>query len=1054
MGTINIDGYTDQYIYKEILGFPPGVTPSDRELEAKLLAEIYKTENSDDPNASNLANMYNDIYDRFFSDEEGKDQMLSYDPPDNADQAYITNTPTADPAVSFTTILIDSQYRNPNLYSVSTNFTFDLSTTVRNVKEIYLDSITVPITWYNINSEQTEFYIVPTNGYGDIYTVKIDPGYYTNSALIMAINRSFETLSQTYTDVSFGNTNISLDDTNHSILNLDITRHYGENTYKMTYFPRITRDAQGNPTSSTPSVFDFMGYTQNAYSFSTAVSDTTTLPPLSSTGSYSLPLFLLTENNNYFQIVQYVPSPPDDLQLNDPSSDPFNYLSDATYDEATKTFSSTPEITIIETYTYVLDLSTNIAYSRNALQTEINRLMSNSNTLTSSIFALATNPTGITINPFYLFDIHLNSSNTSNAENSKIAMYFPHDVEDLNADIWLGPNSAFSFDASINELNVVIGNEPYVPLTNTTYIISTNAQIEFACTNPDYPNNNYVVTVPDGTYDLEDYINAINTGIYNANEASKNSENLNGILYGTNAYLNTSDVFSMDIRLQKIFTQENFYYILGDFWTNENTALYTDVSYQTYFFDIPVVSDASYIVAQDSNICFTITPKVDSNINITPINVLLPVGGISNNQALAFAITTALNAPPVSGWCIYDSINSVLKTNIYLNYALTTDDYTATFTDPNNTWFSYLNVTQDQAYTLSATYPQYYTLTANSPISIHTIQVTENNQTIVYKPNSNLTEDTLYLTIPDGDYNIDTLLNVINTEMQSAMTTNNDTILAGSKYIKVTENNRFYIKFYANINQNYTATDYSIVFFKIEDTCTEVQRKNYNASLNTLGASLGYSQILYDLTNNTPTENNTVSLMSENEIDINSDQYLLLVIDDFIHASVNGSIVTGIAQEVLLPLPDYVRKSDRTRNSIYADVTSNDEEKQQCYQVVSGIRTNGEIMTARQYFSSQTILDGYINSIKTIANSAESTYSNQLNQSNIQNVLAVIPIFNNISSNGGNNYVCYSSSSQNRIYYGPVNLSRMSVKLLDSKGNIVNLNGNNWSFILTCKIVQ
>ena len=228
MGTINIDDYTDQYIYKEILGFPPGVNPSDRELEAKLLAEIYTTENSDDPNASDLANMYNAIYDRFFGDEEDKVQMLSYDPPETADQTYIINPPTADATYNgFTTILVDSQYRNPNLYSLSTNFTFDLSTTVRNVKEIYLDSITVPITWYNINSEQTEFYIVPTNGYGEMYTVQIDPGYYTNNALIIAINNSIETLSQTYTDVSFGNTNISLDDTNHSVLNLDITRHYG-----------------------------------------------------------------------------------------------------------------------------------------------------------------------------------------------------------------------------------------------------------------------------------------------------------------------------------------------------------------------------------------------------------------------------------------------------------------------------------------------------------------------------------------------------------------------------------------------------------------------------------------------------------------------------------------------------------------------------------------------------------------------------------------------------------------------------------------------------------
>ena len=48
----------------------------------------------------------------------------------------------------------------------------------------------------------------------------------------------------------------------------------------------------------------------------------------------------------------------------------------------------------------------------------------------------------------------------------------------------------------------------------------------------------------------------------------------------------------------------------------------------------------------------------------------------------------------------------------------------------------------------------------------------------------------------------------------------------------------------------------------------------------------------------------------------------------------------------------------------------------------------------------------------------------------------------------------FSGSLQDnvRTYFGPVNIDRMAVKLLDDKGNVLNLNGCDWCFTLiaTC----
>ena len=53
----------------------------------------------------------------------------------------------------------------------------------------------------------------------------------------------------------------------------------------------------------------------------------------------------------------------------------------------------------------------------------------------------------------------------------------------------------------------------------------------------------------------------------------------------------------------------------------------------------------------------------------------------------------------------------------------------------------------------------------------------------------------------------------------------------------------------------------------------------------------------------------------------------------------------------------------------------------------------------------------------------------------------------------GSLLVEFSGSLQDSsiTYFGPVNIDRLAVKLLDDKGNILNLNGNDWCFTLVCE---
>ena len=71
--------------------------------------------------------------------------------------------------------------------------------------------------------------------------------------------------------------------------------------------------------------------------------------------------------------------------------------------------------------------------------------------------------------------------------------------------------------------------------------------------------------------------------------------------------------------------------------------------------------------------------------------------------------------------------------------------------------------------------------------------------------------------------------------------------------------------------------------------------------------------------------------------------------------------------------------------------------------------------------------------------------NSKLDANLINNVFAVVP-FENKSLVWGSTIFTSDKNKFRRKYSGPVNISKLKVKLLDDKGNILNLNGAEWSF--------
>ena len=233
---------------------------------------------------------------------------------------------------------------------------------------------------------------------------------------------------------------------------------------------------------------------------------------------------------------------------------------------------------------------------------------------------------------------------------------------------------------------------------------------------------------------------------------------------------------------------------------------------------------------------------------------------------------------------------------------------------------------------------------------------------------------------------------------------------------------------------------------------------------NTLGWIMGYK---LPYVNIDPSGNAASSIL-----DLNGTKYLILVIDDYNQNHVNNSLVSIAQYSNTLKMPSYY-----SPDIPYTCLTQTPAQQAKNLQdLVDGVvlqsvlndqtvnAQNGLLIAGKyqeEYTSTQialpsaprTLTNAQLYTINSI-NSNNNNLTNYLAKApTSSDILAILPIKTSVGVPTGSLLVEFSGSLQDssRTYFGPVNIERMAVKLLDDKGNVLNLNGNDWCVTLVCE---
>lgn len=228
------------------------------------------------------------------------------------------------------------------------------------------------------------------------------------------------------------------------------------------------------------------------------------------------------------------------------------------------------------------------------------------------------------------------------------------------------------------------------------------------------------------------------------------------------------------------------------------------------------------------------------------------------------------------------------------------------------------------------------------------------------------------------------------------------------------------------IKSNSDRYEFLLIFYDHYDETTcfsnHSQVKTQSKINNNLGWTLGFRNINQETNNLEYIVPKKDKITAEAICYIPYTKYFTIIIDDMNKGQSNKGLVQ-ISQN-----KSFIHPTSTFKNT-NVNVGCDD-----CDDIVA----NSKNMTKNQIYSAVQI-NNHRNTFKE--------KDSKMNTELINNVFAVIP-FENKSTIWG--ITCFTSDKNRfkRKYSGPVNISRLHIKLLDDKGNILNLNGSDWSFTM------
>jgi hypothetical protein len=160
--------------------------------------------------------------------------------------------------------------------------------------------------------------------------------------------------------------------------------------------------------------------------------------------------------------------------------------------------------------------------------------------------------------------------------------------------------------------------------------------------------------------------------------------------------------------------------------------------------------------------------------------------------------------------------------------------------------------------------------------------------------------------------------------------------------------------------------------------------------------------------------------------DVYGPKYFMLIVDDYNHNHLNNGLVNINDTVSKLSIPNYYNL-DTNLNNVSCSGG-----------IPSIIATSPRTLTQAQIYSANEIITN------------RKKNSNRITGPTNSDVMALIPL-KGITSLRPEPYVEFGVNLQSneRTYFGPVDIDRLRIKLVDDKGNLVNLHDQAWSFSLT-----
>ena len=1110
-GEYDINEYTDEQLFR-ILDLN---NPSDRELEAKILSMVRKYSNFGNESGQKLTQFFIDIYNHFFENDDDEDEsnikegFATSSPSPSINKKDSGNNVSAKPTSESTkapekeevkltktldyakdqlnpllkqtikrVISIDSQYRDNRTTTPSTSFTFNLSEPLRDVVSLSLYSIQIPYTWYTVNSDfgGNFFYLKGNspginNGNYD-YQISIPSGNYTPIGIVNAVNAGIQKMTSLYTDISFGTTqaiyNNGISDptsgTGKCALLIDIKKVFNTGNFDLSF---SNWSSPIDPSGRLNTIAGYLGFNDQTYY-------------CSSIYSYFYPAdvnddpYTVATNINYFHIVPYVGT---------------SYINcDVSYSpiKVTVSLSSVTSQTDISGFVNILN------------STILNDSYHFDKRFSGCQIVYITNPLQYGYgNSYVRLSCKLNDSYAPIVSNLKLAAVFPLDPNSL----FYGSTSAFGFltDVSDNSGNIVCEfNElsSQYPLLQSVYD-SSNAVISFKCAAAGYTDNSYNdfrITVPSNSnYTFSELLTVINNSaneqLYNfyvdkPQYYINNSNRIpNGISFSINqdssGYINMNPTFSM------IYTNANYQiYVTSDGSTNYLNKLFdistnpTDVNLSGIYTN-PNYSLVNVNFANKEKMILVPKPNA-GNSNAAPFEIVFDNSSdvFSAGNALRdylFTVITSYKDPvtqtnPFSGSDVMYTSNGMVL-NLQISYIIPESFFTLTLT-ANRNYNNLSNVWKDLSfnntpYNLFDYSNNNYVVKSNGVIRDNELIIKSGvNDTFYINPSSKV--DVFYssgntyavaIKIPDTSingngtpYDIIELVNTINLKLSENSISNGSTI-----QIIPNQDGQVYVKFKFNLNVIFTTKDFNLVFYDPFSfaSCISGSRSASSNSLqnatwdSTLGWLLGYrNSISYSLSDflditypsgtmvpnnyylSDPSLTNVCVLIGDTNVSTNLYNYFLIMIDDYVQNHLNDGLVTITNQEKIVNPGPYVYICDPTNPT-----------SQQKIAVPADYGNPGVTYTAQQLYAFNQQVQSQSVMLKSYSSGPF-----------VQDIFGIIPVKTAGLSIGGV-YVEFGGTLQNqqRLYFGPVNIHRMTIKLLNDRGNLVDLNNANWSFSFVCE---